>query len=530
MSMSIDVLIVGAGPSGLVLATELARRAVNFRIIDSKPASSPTSRSFTLHARTMEMFHDIGLSHTFLKEGLQNHGFLFNFQGQPTRPRLDFEHLDTAFPFILMLSQDRIESTLLDHLSTQYDVHVDWNTTLTNLSFEESQHAYSAIIQLPDGARQQVHPKWIAGCDGVHSKTRVEAGLSLEGEMYEDIIQLMDAHVNGFQGDDDRVHYYMSKNKFLFLARLPNDMHRILVSDKRDVGELDIEEARQVFQDVVDSFLEGVTLDTPKWVSKWRVWKKLAKTYTKMNVVLVGDAVHTHSPSGGQGMNCGMQDAYNLGWKLALVVQGKAASALIKNYESERKRIGAQVVAGSDAIHNVILAHGKGLKGRLELTKKEGWHDEAVQRISGLSYHYRDVEPLSSDLEERSGARAGERAVDVELEDEIRLHDVIRGPGFTLLLASGADVKVAEMLDMIRVARSGLGKDVKVVVVGKVADLPEGAADQCIADKRGGFEERYGTTDGGHAILVRPDGYIAIHLALGEQKTMHDTIQRILCR
>lgn len=528
--MSTDILIVGAGPSGLVLATELARRAINFRIIETKPAPSPTSRSFTLHARTMEMFHDIGLSQTFLREGLKNHGFLFNFKGQQARPHLDFDGLDTAFPFILMLSQDRIERILLDNLRTQYSVHVDWNTTLVDLSFDESEATYSAIIQLPDGTQQHVYPKWIVGCDGVHSKTRVAAGLSLQGEMYQQtIIQLMDAHVDGFQGDDDRVHYYMSKNKFLFLARLPDDMHRILVSYKGDVGEMDVEEARQVFQDVVDCFLEGVTLNSPTWVSKWRVWKKLADAYTKRNVVLVGDAVHTHSPSGGQGMNCGMQDAYNLGWKLALVVQGKAGSSLIQSYENERKRIGAQVIAGSDAVHNIILAHGKGLKDRLELTKKEGWHDEAVQRISGLSYHYRDAMPLRSDLEATSDIiSAGDRAADIELEDGVRLHDVIRGVGFTLLLSCGNNKNTAEMLDMMHVTREGLGKAVKVVIVGQCEDLTDAAVDEFIVDKWGKFEERYGTNNSGHAILVRPDGYIAIHLTVGEQKTMHDTIRRIL--
>lgn len=512
MVTSNKVLIVGAGPTGLVLGSELARRGIRFRLIDKKDGPSNTSRSFTIHARTMEMFEHMGIAGHFLKDGIRNQGFFFNFKGQEAKPTLDFSGLDSPFPFILVYSQNETERHLLDHLKTDHDITPEWSTALTKLE-PAGDGKHKVTLRHSDANLDEVIiPEWIIGCDGVHSRVRDAAGLEFPGGGYDGMVmQMMDATFTGFDGSDDRIHYYMSKDSFLLVSKLPGDCHRILVSMMG--GGLDSElSQRDTFQKVIEKHIENTKVGEPKWATKWEIWKRLAADYTKDNIILVGDAAHVHSPSGGQGMNCGMQDAFNLGWKLAMTIQGHAKPELLNTYEPERKPIGAQIIAGTDAMHNIIMAHGKGMKDRLELTQTPGWHDEAVNRISGLSYHYRGSVSTESENNLRNGLSVGDRAPDVDLSDGGRLFDLTRHANFTMVLAALKHTDNPEIENIRSTIDAQFGELVEIIVLG-------------IEGANLAFADRYGTDGDGQAFLIRPDGYLAGIVALRDCNKLIDVLK-----
>lgn len=507
------VLIVGAGPTGMVLANELLRRGVACRMIDKKSGPTETSRSFTLHAKTMEMFEHMGLAHRFLADGLKSRGFYFNFKDKDSHPTLDFTTLDSTYPYILVYNQNETEQRLREHLDATYNKHPEWNVELTE--FSKNGNGYRAVLKGTDGQEQVIAPRWIVGCDGIHSFVRKSIGLDFVGENYEGMImQMMDVGYEGFQGGDDWVHYYMSKDSFLLLTRLPDGNHRVLISDMGEADDPNLSQ-RDAFQRLIDGHLSDTSLAEPEWGTKWQIWKRIATAYAKGDVFVAGDAAHVHSPSGGQGMNAGMQDAFNLGWKLALVEQGLAKRKLLDTYGTEREPIGAQVIAGTDAMHDIIMAHGHGMDDRLQLTLQDGWHSDTVNRISGLSYTYRDVADLPADLKTLPGPACGDRAPDVVFSNGQRLFDVLHSSRLGLLLVAGAAETDEALLDIRGQIEHQYGELIRSVVLSNRSYEKLGKYDQALSAP-GRFSEVYGESRTGQLLLLRPDGYISFRCELGE--------------
>lgn len=496
----VDVLIVGAGPTGLVLAILLKMRGIRCRVIDKLPKLKETSRSFTIHARTIEMFDQIGLADAFLQDGILNEGFIFNFKGKDIKPTLDFKKLDSTHSYIVIQSQNNTEKLFRDHLYKKHGLAPEWSTELVDLKTGNREKPSVTIKHLLDGTEEVLEPEWVIGCDGAHSFVRQVNDLDFTGSSYEGmVLQMMDVDINGFSGSENLVHYYISKESFLLLAKLPGQGHRVLISM---MGEGDPAlSKREEFQQLVDGHVPGVTLGEPTWTTKWTIHKRLAERYRNRRVFLAGDAVHIHSPTGGQGMNVGLQDVYNLAWKLALVIQGKAKEALLDTYEVERMPIGEQVIVGTDAMHNVIMAHGKGMQDRLEITQRPGWHDEAVNRISGLSYHYRGCASLPEKLELPGELQAGDRAPDVSMPGGGRLFDLLKHTGMTMLLVAKEAVSSGDVEKAREEIESKFGDVIKMCVV-EAEDGP--------------FVQRYGCGGDDFACLIRPDGYISLRCKLGD--------------
>ena len=509
-----DIVIAGAGPTGMVLAIELARRGVGFRLIDRKQEPTETSRSFTLHAKTMEMFEHMGLAHRFLEDGILSRGFIFNFKGKEERPALDFTTLKTRYPYILVYNQNDTEARLRDHLLRTYNVQPEWGTRLAKLDAREG--GFDVVLAHDDDRRESLSPTWVLGCDGVHSFVRKRIGADFDGENYAGMVmQMMDVGYPDFPETDDWVHYYISKESFLLVTRLPDGNHRVLISDMGEADNPDLT-PREAFQQLIDGHIDDTHLSEPKWATKWTLWKRLATTYREGNAFLVGDAAHVHSPSGGQGMNAGMQDAFNLGWKLALVQRGEAEPSLLDSYEVERKPIGAQVIAGTDAMHDIIMAHGKGVEDRIELTQAPTWHDDAVNRISGLSYNYRDATQLPDGVTPDSGVTPGDRAPDAALGNSVRLFDLIGHPKLTLLVVDSASGDMEACKAVCQEVNNSYGASIRCSVIGQGEKLGERTLGPH-ADSDGQFAAAYGTPDSGHLYLIRPDGYVAFHGTLEQR-------------
>ena len=513
------VLIVGSGPTGMVLANELLRRRVPCRMIDKRSGPTETSRSFTLHAKTMEMFEHMGVAHRFLQDGLKSRGFFFNFKGKDTHPTLDFTGLDSNYQYILIYNQNDTEQRLREHLDATYAFHPEWGVELT--AFTETADGFSASLQNSTGEEQVIAPRWIVGCDGIHSFVRKNSGLDFKGENYEGMVmQMMDVHYQGFEGADDWIHYYMSKDSFLLLTKLPNGRHRVLISDRGEAADPNLT-PRQAFQRLIDGHVSGTELAEPDWATKWELWRRITDNYSTGNCFLAGDAAHVHSPSGGQGMNVGMQDAFNLGWKLALVQKGYARRKLLDTYTPERQPIGAQVIAGTHAMHDIIMAHGHGMDDRLQLTQKEGWHSETVNLISGLSYTYRDVIDIPEGLKQLPGPACGDRAKNVTLSGNRRLFDLIRTSRLSLIVVEKAGATDDHAHALQRRITEQYGHIIRSMIMSN--RRLEGLRNaELVTDAEGEFAEHYGKSASGQLLLIRPDGYIAFRSHLDEAEQFFD--------
>lgn len=507
------VLIVGGGPTGIMLAAELARRNVPCRIIDRKKGPTASSRAFTIHARTLEIFDAIGLAKPFIETGLKSYGFLFNFQGLEKKPVLDFRMLGSRYPYILVYSQAETERMLREHLADVHDMEVEWNIELGKIDIADDGRIRAEMRDRKSNEVTSMEPSYIIGCDGVHSFVRKTMGLPFEGEAYEGMImQMMDSSIEGYDVDPDWIQYFMENKSFVLTTPLPNGNHRILISD---MGETAKDEGSRVeaYQKVIDGHGLDFKIVEPEWVTQWVIWKRLANFYRKDNVFLCGDSAHVHSPSGGQGMNSCIQDAWNLGWKLAMVLRGEAKEDLLDTYELERKPIAQQVIDGTDAMHDIIMAHGSGMEERMALTETPDWQTRVTELVAGISYTYRDhIKTVEGLAQMTGGPEAGDRAPDTILANGNRLHHMFRKGVMTLLILSDeSDRDAAEKM------RSEIADQYSFVIQTYVGD---GSDHQAL--------EVYGGDGTGRAYLIRPDGYIALRCLVSEADRLHEYLQNIL--
>jgi hypothetical protein len=233
----------------------------------------------------------------------------------------------------------------------------------------------------------------------------------------------------------------------------------------------------------------------------------LADTFRQQNVFLAGDAAHVHSTTGGQGMNCCMQDAFNLGWKLALVLKGDAKPELLDTYEAERRPVAEQVIWAASSLHDIFMTHGKDIAQRKQTMFDPGYTEKVVNYCSGVAYTYRDYVPKPATLTELSGPAIGDRAPDIDFEQGGTLFDKLRHEYFTLLVKSDG----RNRSPVIERLQRRFGN------VLAVEDLPESEA----------LSKRYGPSDG-RLILVRPDGYIGFKCSAAEVALLEATLEGIL--
>jgi 2-polyprenyl-6-methoxyphenol hydroxylase-like FAD-dependent oxidoreductase len=477
VTSSTEVLIAGAGPTGLTLACELARRSVPFRLVEAALAPFNGSRGKGLQPRTLEVFDDIGIVHDVLTSGALYPRFRVH-AGPLSIPvwkmsKQRASTSDTPYPNLWMIPQWRTEEILRARLGT-FGGAVEHGVALTSLS--QDADVVQAILTRTDGAVEKVHARFLVGCDGGHSAVRKSLGLRFDGEALEgQRLIVADVELEGL----DRDHWHLwplAKGCVLTLCPLPGTAHFQLAAPLSSRAP-----APEISEDSLRSFVAAGTggrvhVKSVAWMSLYRPHVRMVDRYRVGRVFVAGDAAHVHPPAGGQGLNTGVQDAYNLGWKLARVSAG-APDRLLDTYETERLPIAAAVL---------------GLSKRLQRTAAPRRGKETQQ----LSLHYRDS-ALARDTRHAPGSlRAGDRAPDALCADRsgvpTRLFDRFRGTHFTLLAFAGADAVRSDVLRSIRV----------------VDDRQAAGADDVI-DVHGSARESYGMRSSG-IVLVRPDGYIGL--------------------
>src|SRR5262245_41808144 len=419
-----------------MLTLELARRGVAARTIDRLPAAAETSRAISVHARTAEILERIDrrLAARFLERGIHNKGYVLHFvdaagRRSEVRPGIDFRALDSRYPYILIHRQDETERYLREYTREHFGCATEWGTECSAVT-PDADGVTAMLVRTRDGAEETVRCRYLIACDGPGSRVRRLLGLEQQESNYAGtMLQNLDAFLHGFPDVDDYVHYCAGTDHFIMIVKLPGGFYRMLLSDRGEAAGTGVT-PEQGFMRLVARHFDGVTLGDVVWHSRWQSAVRLAQTYRRGNVFLAGDSAHVHSTTGGQGMNCCMQDAYNLGWKLALVVEGIARPQLLDSYEAERRPIAEQVIWAASSLHEIFMGHGKDIAERASKIRDPEFLDAVVGRCSGISYTYRDYLPKVAGLADCEGPLPGDRAPDVDLGRGHALFDFTRHPRF----------------------------------------------------------------------------------------------------
>lgn len=351
----VDVLIVGAGPTGLMMANQLARFGVSFRIIDQQKSYSIESRAIGIQARSMEIFQNLGLADQFLQHAQASTKAHFYLKGKP-KLVLDFNdaHLnDTPFPFLFFLSQSETEQILLRHLESQKTI-VERQTRL--ISFSENDGGVIAKIHnVSTNDNEEVHCQYIIGCDGAHSTVRHLLGIPFEGASYEQEFLLADAKVEWpYPSYPGLMAFFNSKGLLLHVNL--GDLKRIIAAkigcrNKKPITREEVENLTRLITHESNLHISDVV-----WMTRFNLHHRAVKHFSKGRAFLAGDAAHIHSPVAAQGMNTGLQDATNLAWKIALVINKKTPQTLLDTYQLERQRVSATLMKTTDRAFGFMVS------------------------------------------------------------------------------------------------------------------------------------------------------------------------------
>jgi 2-polyprenyl-6-methoxyphenol hydroxylase-like FAD-dependent oxidoreductase len=400
MRASTQVLIVGAGPTGLVLALWLTKLGVTIRIIDKNHEAAAFSRALGVQARTLEYYDQIGLAKDVVERGVRIQGVNLWVRGKKAA-RLPFEHLGeglTRFPFVLDFAQDQHERLLVDRLAA-LGVRVQRDTELRRLEHEPDR--VRATLRHASGEEELCEAIYVAGCDGSHSVVREQLGIGFPGSTYDQLFYVADVDASG-PVTDGELHVDLDEADLLAIFPMKGERHVRLVGTVYDKSHT---AGNLTFSDVSQRGIGQLRLSVDKvnWFAPYHVHHRVADTFRKGRAFLLGDAAHIHSPVGAQGMNTGIGDAINLAWKLAAVVGQHANERLLDTYEPERIAFARRLVATTDRIFT-FASHRGAIAARvrtqlLPLLAPALLGLVPVRRfvfrtVSQLGVHYR-VSPLS---------------------------------------------------------------------------------------------------------------------------------------
>jgi 2-polyprenyl-6-methoxyphenol hydroxylase-like FAD-dependent oxidoreductase len=351
-----DVLIVGAGPTGLVLALWLTRLGVRVRLIDKTDVPGTTSRALVIHARTLELYRQVGVAKLIVERGLPFVAANLWARGRQAA-HLVFGDIGaglTAFPYMMVHPQDEHERMLLECLE-RLDVRVERQTELVSFSQEGEQ--VIAELRLPSGASDRCASRYIAGCDGAHSRVREVIGAGFPGGTYSRMFYVADVEAAG-PAVNHQLHVALDDADFLAIFPLAGPARARLIGTVLEASVANDRPLR--WEDVSAAMLQRMQIDVKQvnWFSTYHVHHRVAGTFRRDRAFLAGDAAHIHSPVGAQGMNTGIGDAVNLGWKLAAAIRGTGTPRMLDTYEPERIAFARRLVATTDRAFSFVTSDG----------------------------------------------------------------------------------------------------------------------------------------------------------------------------
>ena len=447
-----DVVVVGAGPTGLMLACELALGGVAVRVLEERASAPNITRAFAVHARTLELLDARGMAEDLVPRGVR-----VTELAPPGGSTIDLRELPGRYAMLLIVPQSGTEQ-VLEARARELRVPIDRGAEVVALS----QDGDAVTVEWAGG--ESIRAKYVVGCDGAHSTIRRLVGIDFAGKQYETHILLADVALS--RAPSDTLTGVTNERGVVLMIPFGDGWFRAIAWDRlREQAPLSepvtLDEIRQSFMRVAgDDF--GMT--EMRWSSRFLSERRQARHYRSGRVFIAGDAAHVHSPLGGQGMNTGIGDAMNLGWKLAAAVNGSAPQGLLDSYETERHPVGAMVLRTTDAFNQVVL--GRSRLQRLARTVVIGTLTR-VPETRKLMREFLSGIGIAYPHKRGDNALVGRRMPDVECNGQ-RVYELLRAGKFVLVTSGPVDIDRSDI----------------VHVVGRHHDLPE-------------------------AVLVRPDSYVA---------------------
>lgn len=476
-----------------MLSLQLSRYGAPYRTIDRLPAPSPASRAITVHSRMLEIFEllDKKLVEQFLQRGIKNKGYDLHYvkggKRNVVKMGIDFTTTDCRYPYLLVHRQDETEKYLRDYWQENFDRTAEWGMQLVDIK-QDDEHVISLVRNVASGAEETIKSKYVIACDGINSQVRRCLEVEQDESNYQGtVLQNLDIRLNDFPDSDEHIHYCAGTDHFMMVAKLPGDFYRLLVSDRGESTDPDATPEENI-QKLMDQHFDGVSMGERIWHSQWESRVRLAKSYRNQQVFLVGDSAHVHSTTGGQGMNCCIQDAWNLGWKLGLVESGLAKPALLDSYEAERRPIAEQVIWAASSLHEIFMGHGTDISERGGQMEDETYLKKVVGCCSGISYTYKDYIEQYADLAPLPGPTIGDRTPDLALESGQSLFSIIGNTRYTLLFC-GDDPQMKSSAEQLSASYTDSLT---------FFDLENSAA----------FQSAFEIENTPVLVLIRPDGYI----------------------
>jgi 2-polyprenyl-6-methoxyphenol hydroxylase-like FAD-dependent oxidoreductase len=502
------VLVVGAGPTGLLLASELSRRGVPCHLIDAKSGPLHWDRATVVHPRSLQIFESMGLVDKFLAAGCRQRTIKVHSNGE-LLGTIDLAGCGSVYGFNVGLSEEVTESILTSYLH-QHGGQVNRSSRLIGLTITPNNRVLAEIER--DGSRHQVEARWIVGCDGIHSATRDLAGIAFEGHDIAKPWAVFDASLEGW-ADTFEANFVYLESLPVILTALPGHRWRVYLRPDSDHSDL-VADAVSTLRGYLPS-VSFVDVENP---ARFRCHTKIAAKYRSGPIFLAGDAAHLCSPGEGHGMNCGLQDAFNLAWKLALVHQGAAHDTLLDSYEIERRPVAELVTkSGDDMEHTLTMTDPTERQTRDQAIKtgladpEIRHHDMVAEAELNIDYAHSPI--IFGDL--NSSFAAGYRLPDnipVRLPEGTpsKLHALGHRAGNTLILLGGPDANLSAWMAL----HSALQEYVKDSTLFETAvALRAGTNGLDPIDQVGHLDpsemSRLGI-EGSTLLAVRPDGYVGL--------------------
>jgi 2-polyprenyl-6-methoxyphenol hydroxylase-like FAD-dependent oxidoreductase len=482
------ILISGAGPAGLTLALALKRQGVDVRIIDMNEGPTDKSKALVIWPRTLELLDIHGCAQMFLDAGMKAKRACIIADHKPL-VQVDLASAPSAYGFALMIPQAQTERLLGAELAA-LGIQVERGTEL--VSYIDAGADVEAVLRHQDGREDATSAAYLVGCDGAHSRVRHIMNAEFEGETLPSDYVLADIVLDG-EIVHDEVTICLDSEGVLALFPMPHGRFRIIADLGPAMGDRSAAVTLEQVQALIDTRGPiGVTARDPVWTSHFTINERKVKDYSLGRVYLAGDSAHVHSPAGGQGMNTGMQDAFNLAWKMAMVWKRIALPSLLASYSPERSAIGTQVLANAGnltrltMLKNPILTELRRV-GIAALSRIPVLRQRFADQLAETSLHYEhstlNASPAGASRHPAAGERARDLVLDASDGGAVRLHEILSEGRFVVLSIGASAMQLPDDLRALATSASVESSD--------------------------HYEK-------GHVYLIRPDAYVALGTRAGD--------------